>query len=179
MPEHYLKGAYRLGEIMAAQGRTLVFGAGKTGMMGAVAEGALNNGGEVIGVVNEGLNLPHLIHAKLTRLEVTPDIQLRKARMSILADAFIALPGGLGTFDEVFECLTWAQLSMHHKPVGFLNLEHYYDPLLAAMEHAIHEGFIFEAHRKLFISAPEPELLLQKLDAYAPKAGPNDWLENP
>jgi uncharacterized protein (TIGR00730 family) len=167
----YLSAAYQLGRLLAQHGIRLVYGAGKTGMMGAVAEGVLESGGEVTGVVPVNLNLPHLIHAGLTQLEVTDDIQQRKARMSELAEAFIALPGGYGTLDELFETLTWAQLSLHSKPVGLLNTLGYFDPTLEMVRHALREGFIYPEHERLLISAAEPADLLARLEAYIP---PND-----
>ena len=124
----YLDAAFGLGQLLARQGITLVYGAGKTGLMGAVADGALSAGGEVIGIVPHNLNTSALIHAGLTRLETSENMHTRKARMSELAEAFIALPGGLGTFDELFETLTWVQIGLHHKPVGLLNTLNYYDP---------------------------------------------------
>jgi len=118
LADGYLAAARELGQILADRGIELVYGAGKTGLMGAVADGVLNAGGKVIGVVSENLNQPQLMHTGLTRLEVVADIHQRKARMSQLAEAFIALPGGYGTLDELFETLTWAQIGLHTKPVG-------------------------------------------------------------
>ena len=146
-----MQAAWQLGAILAMRGITLVYGAGKTGLMGAVADGALACKGEVIGVINDGLNTPTLAHAGLTRLEVFPDLAQRKARMLSLADGFICLPGGFGTFDELFEALTLAQLGVHHKPIGLLNLQHYFDPLLGLIDHGIHEHFIYQEHRDLFL----------------------------
>jgi len=162
----YLEGARELGAVLAQSGICLVYGAGKTGLMGAVADGALQAGGEVIGVVSENLNTPQLIHAHLSQLEVVPDIQLRKARMSALADAFIALPGGYGTFDELFETLTWAQIGLHQKPVGLLNIRNYFDPLLAMIQKAHDEGFIYAEHKMLFIHDTSPTSLLTRLCAF-------------
>ncbi|MFZ3069594.1 MAG: TIGR00730 family Rossman fold protein, partial [Anaerolineaceae bacterium] len=127
--------------------------------------------------INDGLNTPNLAHAGLTRMEVFPDIQARKARMSALADAFIALPGGFGTFDEVFETLTWAQLGLHHKAVGFLNINHYFDPLLELIGHAITERFIYAEHRGLYRSSDDPETLLQSMEAYQPPQNLSRWVE--
>ena len=107
-----------MGRVLALAGIQLVYGAGKTGLMGAVAEGVLKAGGQVTGVVPVHLNFPQLIHANLTRLEVVDNMHMRKARMSELGDAFIALPGGYGTFEELFEMLTWAQIGLHQKPIG-------------------------------------------------------------
>src|SRR5512133_1498708 len=131
----YLSAAFQTGQELANAGLRLVYGAGKTGLMGAVAEGVLQSGGEVTGVVPSYLNTPPLVHAGLTKLEVVETIHLRKARMMELADAIIALPGGYGTFEELFEALTWAQIGLHHKPIGLLNTLHYFDPLIALCQH--------------------------------------------
>lgn len=173
----YLDGAYALGKLLAEQDRVLVYGAGKTGLMGAIADGALEHGGEVIGVINDGLNLPNLAHAGLSCVETLPDLQSRQKRMSELGDAFIALPGGFGTFYETFEALTWAQLQLHHKGIGFLNINGYYDHFLAMLEHAIAERFIYTSHRALFTASADPSDLLNKLDTYTAPVDLNHWLE--
>lgn len=175
----YVDAAWMLGETLAKQGRTLIFGAGKTGLMGAVADGALAVGGKVIGVINDGLNLPHLAHAGLSELEILPDIHARQARMTHLADGMIALPGGFGTFAELFETLTWAQIGLHNKPVGLLNVEGYFDPLIALIEHAIAEGFIYPEHRNLLFVAEKPAVLLELLDGFTPSNEINRWVERP
>jgi uncharacterized protein (TIGR00730 family) len=176
LAEDYLSGAFQLGQKLARAGITLVYGAGKTGLMGAVADGVLKTGGKVVGVVPENLNQPQLIHAGLTRLEVLPDIQRRKARMSEMASAFIALPGGFGTFDELFETLTWAQIGLHHKPVGLMNLRGYFDPLLNMVQHACDEGFIYAEHMDLFVSGSTPQELLERLAAYHIPQGLDRWV---
>lgn len=172
----YYQAAQALGGLLARTGKRLIFGAGKTGLMGAVADGALQAGGEVTGVLCENLNTPALAHTGLTKLEVVETIHQRKARMSALADAFIALPGGFGTFDELFETLTWAQIGMHHKPVGLLNTRGYFDPLLAMVDHALAEGFIYAEHRLLLVSAAEPAGLLAALEDYRQPDGLDRWL---
>ncbi len=172
----YLEAAEQLGYLLAKQHLRLVYGAGKTGMMGALADSVLNNGGEVIGITPEGLNTPQLIHANLTCLEVTPDIHTRKARMSLLADAFIALPGGYGTFDEFFEALTWAQIGLHSKPIGLLNTNHYYDPLLEMIDKAQRQKFIYSEHQQLLVQDCEPAALLEKVLAFRPPAGLERWV---
>lgn len=177
LAESYLQAAYQTGQVIAQAGIRLVFGAGKTGIMGALANGALEAGGEVIGVVPQNLNTPALIHANLTRLEVTADIHDRKARMSHLADAFIALPGGYGTLDELFETLTWLQIGIHRKPIGLLNTNRYYDPLLALIDHAAHEGFIFPEHTRLFVHDHEPAALLNKLEHFVFPADLSRWVD--
>lgn len=176
LDEVYLEAARRMGILLARSGIRLVYGAGKTGLMGAVADGALEAGGQVVGVTPVSLNLPALIHAGLSELQVTPDIHSRKARMSALADAFIALPGGFGTFEELFETLTWAQIGLHSKPIGLLNINHYYDPLVSMVEHAIQEGFIYPEQRGLLLQAPEPQQILEHLRAYTPPDGLSRWI---
>lgn len=175
----YLDSAWLLGETIARQDRTLVFGAGKTGLMGAVADGALAAKGKVIGVINDGLNLPNLAHAGLTELEIYPDIHARQERMIQLADGIIALPGGFGTFAELFEALTWAQIGLHSKPVGLLNVNGYFDPLIAMIEKGIKENFIYPEHRGLFCVDENPPSLLAKLDGFIPASNLNRWLERP
>jgi hypothetical protein len=175
----YLDAAWLLGETLAKQGRTLVFGAGKTGLMGAVADGALASGGKAVGVINDGLNLPHLAHAGLSELEILPDIHTRQARMTQLADGIIALPGGFGTFAELFEALTWAQIGLHNKPVGLLNVAGYFDPMVAMIEKAIEENYIYPEHRELFYVTDDPASLLALLDGFTPSNGINRWVERP
>ncbi|MEN6531476.1 MAG: TIGR00730 family Rossman fold protein [Anaerolineaceae bacterium] len=175
----YLDAAWLLGETLAKQGRTLVFGAGKTGLMGAVADGALAAGGKTVGVINDELNLPHLAHAGLSELEILPDIHTRQARMTQLADGIIALPGGFGTFAELFEALTWAQIGLHNKPVGLLNVAGYFDPLVTMIEKAIEENYIYPEHRGLFYVTDDPALLLALLDGFTPSNGINRWVERP
>lgn len=173
----YLDTARALGQTLAQQGRVLVYGAGKTGLMGAVADSVLGSGGEVVGVINDGLNLPHLAHANLTKLEVLPDIHARQARMNQLADGIIALPGGFGTFAELFEALTWAQIGLHDKPVGLLNVEGYFDPIIAMIDRAIAENFIYPEHRTYMFVSADPTELLKMLDGYTPSNGKNRWME--
>ena len=175
----YLDAAWRMGETLAKQGRALIYGAGKTGLMGAVADGALAAGGKAVGVINDGLNLPHLAHAGLSELEVLPDIHARQARMTHLADGMIALPGGFGTFAELFEALTWAQIGLHDKPVGLLNVEGYFDPVVALIEQAITENYIYAEHRRFFFVADEPAALLELMDGFTPHSGINRWMERP
>jgi uncharacterized protein (TIGR00730 family) len=153
-----------MGMTLARRGLALIYGGGKTGLMGAVADGALAAGGQAIGVIVESMNTPALAHPGLTRLEVTARIHERKARMYELADGFIALPGGFGTFDELFETLTWAQIGEHDKPVGLLNVRNYYDRLLSALDQAMDEGFVFPEHRLAIACDTDPDHLLDKLD---------------
>ncbi len=175
----YFQAATEFGRLLATRGIRLVYGAGKTGMMGAVAEGALQAGGEVVGVVNESLNQPQLIHAGLTRLEVLPDMALRKTRLIALADALVALPGGYGTLDELFEVLALIQIRQVSRPVGLLNTRGYYDPLLAQIALAGQEGFVMPEHLKLIVAHAQPEGLIAALDAYQPPSGLDRWLTRP
>ncbi len=164
----YFQVARGVGETLARRGLTLVYGGGKTGLMGALADGVLAGGGRVIGVITEGMNTPELAHTRLTELQVTPTIHQRKARMYELADGYIALPGGYGTLDELFETLTWGQIGEHHKPVGLLNVNSYYDPLLAMLDRAVEEGFLFPEHRRALLCESEPGKLLDLMEAYQP-----------
>ncbi len=156
----YRQAGLDMGRALTEKGIRLIYGGGKTGIMGAVADGALQAGGEVIGVIVESMNKPALAHMGLTRLEITPTIHERKARMYMLADGYIALPGGYGTFDELFETITWSQIGVHEKPIGLLNVRAYFDPLLAMVLHAEKEGFIFPEHRHMLCVAGTPDELL-------------------
>ena len=156
----YLAAARQMGQVLAEHKLRLIYGGGKTGLMGAVADGALEAGGEVIGVIIPSMNTPALAYKNLTRMDVVPHMHARKARMHELSDGYIALPGGFGTFDELFETITWAQTGAHEKPVGLLNVKNYYAPLLAALEHAVQEGFVFREHLDSLASETDPEKLL-------------------
>lgn len=164
----YFLAARRMGEILARQGLTLVYGGGRTGLMGALADSVLENGGQVTGVIVASMNTPELAHTRLTRMEVEPTIHMRKARMYALADGYIALPGGYGTLDELFETLTWAQIGEHHKPVGLLNVDGYYDPMLVMLDRAVEENFLYPEHRATLLCETDPEKLLQEMAAYQP-----------
>lgn len=176
MDLEYLEAARLMGATVAANGLQLIYGAGSTGLMGALADSALEGGGEVIGVIPGYFNTPVLAHANLTKLEVVDTIHQRKARMIELADAFIALPGGFGTLEELFEILTWAQIGLHQKPVGLLNTRRYFDLLLAMIDHAREEGFIYDEHRSLFTCADQPGELLQALTNHRRPSGLERWL---
>lgn len=172
----YLEGATQMGQAIARRGLQLWYGAGSTGLMGAVANGALEAGGEVIGVIPALFHTPQLAHTGLSRLEVVDLMHQRKERLASQAEAFIALPGGFGTFEELFEILTWAQIGLHQKPVGLLNTLHYYDALVNMVDYARTEGFIYAEHRALFVCEPEPEQLLDKLESYNLPSGLDRWL---
>jgi uncharacterized protein (TIGR00730 family) len=176
MSNEYLQSAQQMGAAIAIRGLILAYGAGCTGMMGAVADGALKAGGQVIGVIPEMFTTPTLMHNGLSRLEIVASMHARKQRLVDVSDAFIALPGGYGTFEELFEILTWAQIGLHNKPVGLLNAQHYFNPLLSAIEHARTEGFIYAEHRSLFVCDDQPERLLDQLDQYQYPHGMEKWL---
>jgi uncharacterized protein (TIGR00730 family) len=176
--DEYKQAAFQMGVTLAQKGICLVYGGGKTGLMGKVADGALSAGGEVIGVIITSMNTPALAHTGLTRMEVTPEMRSRKARMHDLADGFIALPGGFGTLDELFETLTWAQTGEHEKPVGLLNTKNYYAPLIAAIDHAVTEGFIFEEHRRAISLETDPGKLLEAMHNYEhPHEAVKRWMK--
>ncbi len=174
-PDYYA-GASKMGDYLAQKGIQLIYGAGKTGLMGAVADGVLAAGGEVTGVVPENLNTPVLIHANLTRLEVVKDIQQRQARMNALADALIALPGGYGTFDELFEALTWAQIGLQRKPIGLLNIRGYFDPLMDMVRRALNEKFIYPEHINILTIKKTPEELIQSLENFKYPENLDRWV---
>ncbi|MCL5428621.1 MAG: TIGR00730 family Rossman fold protein [Chloroflexi bacterium] len=173
----YIEVARHMGEVMAGRRLQLIFGGGSTGLMGAVADAVLDAGGEVIGVLPEHFNKPSMAHSRLTRLELVNGMHTRKARMAELADAFVALPGGFGTLEELFETLTWAQIGLHRKPVGLLNVYSYFDDLLKFLAHANKEGFTFWEHQKLYSQAERPEELLDALAAYQPPEGLERWMQ--
>ncbi len=172
----YLQAANEMGKAIAEQGLQLWYGAGSTGLMGAVANGAIQAGGEVIGVIPGFFNTPQLAHYGLARLEVVDDMHQRKMRLAQVADAFIALPGGYGTFEELFEMLTWSQIGLHEKPIGLLNTLKYFDPLVAMVDHARGQGFIYDEHRALFTCADQPAELLVALVQHQRPSGLERWL---
>ena len=146
----------------------IVYGGGNVGLMGVLADEAIGRGGEVIGVIPQTLLDKEVGHRGVTELRVVETMHERKALMNDLSDAFIALPGGFGTFDEIFEVLTWAQLGFHGKPCALLNVAGYYDGMLAMLDHAVTERFLRPAHRELVIADTDPLRLVQRLSASAP-----------
>jgi len=172
----YLAGARALGSALARRDMALVYGGASVGLMGAVADAALAAGGEVHGVIPGALEAKELAHRGLTRLEVVGSMHERKARMADLADAFVALPGGMGTLEELAEILTWAQLGLHRKAVGVLDVRGYWRPLLAFLDHAVAERFLRPEHRALLLAAQAPDDLLDALAAFRPTAR-EKWLD--
>ncbi len=159
----YIRAAADLGRFLAGQGIAIVCGGGATGMMGALTDGALAAGGEVIGVLPAAMHLPGVVHPRLTTVHVVETMTMRKALMHRLADAFIALPGGLGTLDELFEVLTLSQLGYQPKPIGLLNVAGYFEPVLRVIEHAVAHGFVRPENRGVFVVATDPETLWTRL----------------
>ncbi len=164
----YAEAARAMGTALAERGIGLVYGGGKVGLMGIVADTVLAAGGEAIGVIPEGLLLREVGHAGLTELRVVKSMHERKALMADLADAFVALPGGFGTFEEFCEVLTWSQLGIHQKGCGLLNAAGYYAGLLALFDHAAAEGFLPPAHRALVLEDTDPARLLDRLADFTP-----------
>ncbi len=163
----YLSLARDFGSTVAERGIELVYGGGRTGLMGAAADGALGAGGRVIGVIPYSLAEQEVAHGGLSELILVTSMHERKARMAELSDGFAALPGGLGTLDEWFEIWTWAQLGYHHKPIGLLNFEGFFDPLLGFLDHMVTEGFVRPEHRAMAVVEREVETLIDRLASAA------------
>ena len=164
----YRDAALELGRHLASERIGLVFGGGSVGLMGVVADAVLAAGGDVIGVIPHALAERELAHGGVSDMRVVPDMHARKALMAQLSDAFIALPGGLGTFEELFEVATWSQLGIHRKPVGVLNVAGYYDPLVQMLDRAVGEGFVSAENRRLMVVAQTPTGLLEKMQVRRP-----------
>jgi uncharacterized protein (TIGR00730 family) len=162
---------------MAQRHLTLVFGGGHIGLMGVLADALLAGGGQAIGVIPQALVDKELAHAGCTELRVVQTMHERKAVMADLSDAFIALPGAFGTADELFEILTWAQLGIHAKPIGLLNVAGYFSPLLAWLDLAVQEVFLKDKHRQLLIQADDPGRLLDMVEKYVPPETTPKWIE--
>ena len=171
-----METAHRVGMLLAARGLGLVYGGGGIGLMGAVADGALAAGGNVIGIIPASLAQREVAHVGLHDLRIVASMHERKAQMADLADGFLALPGGIGTFEEFFEILTWAQLRLHTKPCALLNISGYYDPVLTLLDHAVSERFLRAEHRRIVLTDTDPEGLLDAMAVYQP---PNveKWLQ--
>ena len=172
----YVAAAEATGRELVRRGLGLVYGGGNIGLMGALADAVLQAGGHVTGVIPEALMAKEVGHRGLPDLRVVQTMHERKALMAELADGFIALPGGFGTFDEMFEILTWAQLGLHAKPCGFLNVNGFYDPLLAFLDHAVAEKFLRASHRSLIIVEPEIGALLDRMKRHRTPPQPK-WID--
>jgi len=166
--DRYVGLARGVGQTLARRGITVVYGGGRLGLMGAVADGARENGGKVIGIIPEALVDREVAHKDLDELHVVAGMHERKRAFTDLSDGFVTLPGGVGTMDELWEAISWAQLGYHNKPVGLLNVFGYYDHLIAFNRHMSDEGFVREAHRDIMIVAQEIGDLIDKLESYTP-----------
>ncbi len=164
----YRASAEELGAELARREIGLVYGGGNVGLMGAIADAVLHAGGEAIGVIPEHLMTREIGHKQLTKLHVVHSMHERKAMMADLSDAFIALPGGFGTFEEFFEVLTWSQLGLHLKPCGIINVLEYYTPLVAMLDHAVEQRFLKTQNRALVLSRNTPKELLQAFEEWRP-----------
>lgn len=162
----FMACAREVGEQLARWGISVVYGGGRVGMMGAVADGALSAGGEVIGVIPEALVHAELAHRGLTELHVVPDMHSRKGLFTSLSDGFLTLPGGVGTMDELWEAVSWAQLGYHAKPVGVLNAERFYDPLIVFHRHMTECGFIRPQHARIMIARDTLPALIDAMERY-------------
>jgi uncharacterized protein (TIGR00730 family) len=163
----YAHEAQAVGKLLCRRGIELVYGGGNVGLMGVLADACLAEGGRVIGVIPQALVDKEVAHSGLTELRVVSSMHERKAIMADLSDAFMALPGGYGTWEELFEMLTWSQLGIHGKPCGLLNVNGYYDPLLELADKAVSEGFLRGVNRDLLLSDDDPERLLDRLSSYS------------
>ena len=172
----YAAAARALAAECASRQLGIVYGGGSVGLMGVLADAALAARVEIIGVIPRPLATKEIAHPNLTELHIVESMHERKATMASLVDAFVALPGGLGTFEEALEVLTWAQLGIHAKPVGVLNVEGYYDGLLRWLSHAVGEGFVRREHLGLLLFADAPGELLDRFATWTPPAGPRPWM---
>jgi uncharacterized protein (TIGR00730 family) len=172
----YTVAAQKLGRVLAARGIGLVYGGGDVGLMGEVADAVMAEGGEVLGVIPTFMVDHEVAHHGITQLEVVDSMHARKARMSELADGFLGLPGGWGTLEELFETVTWAQLALHGKPVGVLNVGGFFDELLSFLDHATSEGFVKETHRGLLLADDDTDRLLDRMEAHVAPAD-TKWID--
>jgi uncharacterized protein (TIGR00730 family) len=176
--QNYQQAAQAVGRLLCRRGIELVYGGGNVGLMGVLANACLNEGGRVIGVIPQALADRELAHTGLTELHIVGSMHERKSLMADLSDAFVSLPGGYGTWEEFFEVLTWSQLGIQRKACGVLNVDGYYDPLLAMADKALSEGFIRPVHRDSLLSDADPERLLDQLGNYSVPAI-DKWIVRP
>jgi len=172
----YAEAARSLGAVLARRGIQLVYGGGSIGLMGVVADAVLAAGGSVTGVIPRGLYSAEIAHAGLTDLRVVPSMHERKATMAALADGFVALPGGLGTFEELLEVLTWLQLGIHRKPVALLDVEDYWRGLRLLLDDAVAGGFVEPDRAAMLLVERQADALIDRMLAWTPPPGPRIWL---
>ncbi|MDA8291354.1 MAG: TIGR00730 family Rossman fold protein [Actinomycetota bacterium] len=173
----YAQGAVELARAIVGRGARVVYGGARVGMMGALADAALDAGGEVVGVIPDHLVGAEVAHGGLSELHVVRSMHERKALMAELSDGFVAPPGGIGTLEEFAEVATWSKLGIHAKPTGLLNVLGYYDRLLGFLDHAVSERFLRDEHRRMVISEPRPDALLDAMDRWVPPTGAR-WLDS-
>jgi uncharacterized protein (TIGR00730 family) len=173
----YADAAAEMGRLLASEGIGLVYGGGQVGLMGVLADAVLAEGGEVIGVIPQALVDREIGHPGVADMRVVGSMHERKALMAELADAFVALPGGLGTLEELFEVYTWAQLGLHSKPCGLLDVEDYYAGIATFLTHAVEERFLPEQHRAMLIVEREPRELLERIRAWEPSTIQPKWID--
>ncbi len=169
--------AVKLGEIFAQREITLVYGAAKIGVMGCIAKSVLDNNGKVVGIIPEFLKMKEVVHLGLTELITTSNMHERKMKMQEESDAFIALPGGMGTLEELFEIITWLQLGLHQKPIGLLNVNGFYDHLIQLLETMVSKGFLSMSNYELLLVDSDPEFLLKKMENFKTPLQPR-WLNS-
>ena len=172
----YRDAATQTGRVLVERGFSLVYGGGQVGLMGVIADSVLASGGRVVGVIPEFLATKELMHTGISELHTVDSMHTRKALMAELSDVFLALPGGLGTFDELCEIVTWAQLGLHARPIGLLNVQGYFDGLIQQVERAIADGFCRPEHRRLFVVDANPYRLLDAMAVHVPP-DVTKWLE--
>ncbi|KAF1680590.1 MULTISPECIES: TIGR00730 family Rossman fold protein [Bacillus] len=175
--EDYKRKAEELGACMAELGIGLVYGGSRLGLMGAIADAIMENGGSAIGVMPSGLFSGEVVHQNLTDLIEVNGMHERKAKMSELADGFIAMPGGFGTYEELFEVLCWAQIGIHQKPIGLYNVNGYFEPMLKMIKYSIQEGFSNDSHLKLIHSSSRPAELIEQMQSYSYPILEKKWTE--
>jgi uncharacterized protein (TIGR00730 family) len=173
----YAEATAELGRLLVADGIGLVYGGGAVGLMGVLADSVLGAGGEAIGVIPQALVDREIGHHGLSELRVVGSMHERKALMADLSDAFVALPGGLGTLEELFEVYTWAQLGLHRKPCGLLDVEDYYAGVVHFLEHAVRERFVREEHRAMLMVEHDPRRLIDRLREFEPDAAQPKWID--
>ncbi len=173
----YAEAAAGLGRLLVAEGIGVVYGGGSVGLMGVLADAVLAEGGEITGVIPQALVDREIGHPGVADMRVVGSMHERKALMAELSDAFVALPGGLGTLEELFEVYTWAQLGLHRKPCGLLDVEDYYAGITAFLEHAVEERFVSAQHRAMLMVEREPRALLDRIRAWEPAAVAPKWID--
>jgi len=172
----YRSAAATVGQLLAAAGTTLVYGGGRVGLMGSAADAALAGGGKVVGIIPQALVDKELAHSGVTELHVVESMHVRKALMAELSDGFLVLPGGLGTLEELFEVWTWAQLGLHDKPVGLLNVAGFFDPLIVFLDQLVEREFVRPEHRAMLLVSEDAGELLARMESYRPPRVPK-WID--